>query len=228
MGSSLQSQDTKIKGMVKQVVTDVHYRLEQNMKSFKFDVLEFQTVAIERYTLNEKSLSDVKASTELKVQKIHDLITSKVKKIYVEDIRDFNVDYKTKLEKNVDKDGEVFKDIETSLNTFQEHISKLTANSTSLMFDANNAKDVLEACFKSHIAPILDLVFRLPTNSPRAMQVSQAGERGGSSKMGGEDKGKVVGKVFSHHIQTLILAKLVCMMATIVAPNVKVDMTKLQ
>lgn len=60
----------------------------------------------------------------------------------------------------------------------------------------NNFLSLIEACIKSQLAPILDPLFFLPTNSPRAMKFLQGVEKSGSSKYGGEYKDKVVGKVF--------------------------------
>lgn len=57
---------------------------------------------------------------------------------------------------------------------------------------------LVESCFKTQLALILDLVLRLSTNSPRpSMLVSQGGDKGGPLKDGGENTGKIVGKVFS-------------------------------
>lgn len=84
-------------------------------------------MAREGYELIKKRLSTFKESIELKVQQVHDLITSKVKNIdglfmvaqknvdflllatrtLVEDIQDFNVDYKVELEEKNGKDEAV-------------------------------------------------------------------------------------------------------------------------
>lgn len=49
------------------VVNDIQGRLDNNLKAFKFNVLEVQTVTRERYELFEKSLLNFKESIELKV-----------------------------------------------------------------------------------------------------------------------------------------------------------------
>lgn len=62
------------------------------------------------------------------------------------------------------------------------------------------------------------------------MQVSQGGEKGGSSKLVGDEKGNVVGRVFSTQIFNPIPTKLVQIMTTTTSynPNFKIDMSKLQ
>lgn len=62
----------------------------------------------------------------------------------------------------------------------------------------------IEVNIKAELAPTLDLVILLPTNSPPAKQVSQGGEKGcggvGSSK--DTDKGAVFGKEMSTQVRT--------------------------
>lgn len=101
----------------------------------------------------------------------------------IEDIRAFNIEYKESFEKKKEEDETLFKGIEIYISTFQEQISKVAANSRSSISDANVNKVVslIEACFKSQLALILDLVPPIPKNSPRVMQVSQGREKGGSS-----------------------------------------------
>lgn len=66
----------------------------------------------------------------------------------------------------------------------------------------------MESCFKTELAPILDLVLCFLTNAPCYVNVSHGGERGvSSSKNSVEDKGKVVGKVTSTQIPTLLSMK---------------------
>lgn len=62
----------------------------------------------------------------------------------------------------------------------------------------------IESNIKSELAPILEFVLRLPTNDPRAVQVSHRGEKGcggvGTSK--DYEKGTVVRKFSSTQILT--------------------------
>lgn len=86
----------------------------------------------------------------------------------------------------------------------------------------------VKSCFKSELAPIVDLGLRLPTNAPCYVNVSQEGERGvGSSKISGDDKRKVVGRVISTQIPTTIQMKPVLTTITI-DPNINVGLSKLQ
>lgn len=93
----------------------------------------------------------------------------------IEDVRTISVAYKEAPDKKKKGDETLFKDIETSINTFQEKISKVAANSGSLISDVNVKKDVstIEAGLKYQIAPILDLVLCLPMNDLHAKQVSR-------------------------------------------------------
>lgn len=89
----------------------------------------------------------------------------------------------------------------------------------------------VESCFKSELAPIVDLGLRLPTNAPCYVNVSQEGERGvGSSKISGDDKRKVVGRVISTQIPTTIQMKPVLSTSTTITtdPNINVGLSKLQ
>ncbi|CAI9290397.1 unnamed protein product [Lactuca saligna] len=96
-------------------------RLDDNIKSFKFDIFKVQNVARERHELLEKQLSTLKESIELKIQGLYDLISSKFKNTrdfcygvrlnvdrlistvntLLEDVQAFNVEYKAKIEKKM-------------------------------------------------------------------------------------------------------------------------------
>lgn len=67
----------------------------------------------------------------------------------------------------------------------------------------------VESNFKTELAPILDLVLFLPTNTPCSVNVSQGGGRRGlgSSKGTDEDKGLVVGRVLATQIPTSLPMK---------------------
>lgn len=66
---------------MKEVVTHIHGRLEDNSRSFNFEVSKEKNVSRERHEFIEKGLSTLKESIELKVEGVYDLITSEVKKI---------------------------------------------------------------------------------------------------------------------------------------------------
>lgn len=59
------------------------------------------------------------------------------------------------LSKKNEPDKKKFKDIKTSLTTFQDRLSKIGVEPNSS----------IESCFKSLLALILDLVFQLATNA---------------------------------------------------------------
>ncbi|CAI9282861.1 unnamed protein product [Lactuca saligna] len=109
----------------------------------------------------------------------------------VKDVCVFNVEYKETLQKKNKGDETLFKVFENSMTTFHKKMSKVVATSETLISEAllNKVISSIEGCFN-----ILEVVFILPIIAPHVMQVSQAAEKGGSSKLGGEDKGKMFGK----------------------------------
>ncbi|CAI9280723.1 unnamed protein product [Lactuca saligna] len=91
----------------------------------------------------------------------------------------------------------------------------------------------VESCYKTVLVHILDLVLQLLTNAPPlSTNVSQGGDKGDITlKHNGEDKGKVVRKVFSIQSLTSVHMKVVMeslTTTTIVAPNIEFNMSKLQ
>lgn len=125
--------------------------------------------------------------------------------ILVEDIRAFNKEYVGEMNLKKESYGKVFANIESSLTSFHNSLSNFdvpatTSVSQEWIFSMISS---LESCFKTQFSPISDIVLRLITNDPRPyMNVSQGGDKGGGSlKDGGEDKGKVVGKVFPTQFQ---------------------------
>lgn len=90
----------------------------------------------------------------------------------------------------------------------------------------------VESCFNTELAPILDLVLHLPTNSQRPVaNMSQGGERRvGSLKDKGENKGKVVGKIISTQIPTSLPTKPIVTTSTTTSttPSINVDLSKLE
>lgn len=79
----LLTQDEKFNRIVKEVVTDIRGRLEANLRSFKYEVLEEKKVVSERHGLLEKELSILKESIELKIQGVYDLISSDVRRLVI-------------------------------------------------------------------------------------------------------------------------------------------------
>lgn len=87
--------------------------------------------------------------------------------------------------------------------SFTDRLSRFDVQSTTSIFEEQipTIVSLVESCFKTQLAPILDLILWFPTNAPHpSMLVSQGGDKVGSSKDGGEDKVKLVGKVFSTQI----------------------------
>lgn len=130
-----------------------------------------------------------------------------------------------------ESDENVFRSINNSLTSFHDRLSKFDVQPTTSVSEEKHSKVVfsVETFFKNRHAPILDLVLRLPTNDPRLlMLMSQKEDKGGSSKDGEEEKGNVVGKVYTTQILTLILVKHVPTASTTTSSqNVKVVVSKL-
>ncbi|CAI9294224.1 unnamed protein product [Lactuca saligna] len=131
-----------------------------------------------------------KKSIVLKIKDLVALVTKEVYKLYK---------FSLGIQKNVDVilgyTRTLIKDIHAFNKDFAVEL-KLKKESYSTIFKIIG-NSLTYSCFKTQLAPILDIVLRLPANAIRpSMLMSQGEDKGGSLKDGGGDKGKVVGKVF--------------------------------
>lgn len=173
-------------------------------------------MARERHEPFENMVTDSKESIELKIKDLVDLVSKDIMKLdkfcieiqqnvdvllgatrtLIEDIHAFNKYYVEEWKLKKESDGKVFTNTDNSLTSFHDRLLKFDIPSMTSISQEKISFMVssVESYFKTQLALILVLVLRLPTNVPRpSMLVSQGGDKDGSSKDEGEDKGIFLG-----------------------------------
>ncbi|CAI9295040.1 unnamed protein product [Lactuca saligna] len=184
----LKTQEYHLRTIIESVDKKHEERMGNQSSNFEYEITKLHEVVKELHELFEKQVSEMKAFLELKVNYLRTSMSKEVKILddnynllhkkvdvlsratthLIEDITAFNKDYDLKVKS--DKDDKVFEKSSIS----QDSISSMVSN--------------IETSIKAELAPILNLVLRLPTNAPPSMHVSQGVERGVSlSKRSGED-----------------------------------------
>lgn len=118
----------------------------------------------------------------------------------IEDLTAFNKNYYDDLNVKTEKDEKVFEKIDKFLFDYKKSLSKVDLLSQSSISQDSISEIVssIESSSTTELAPVINLVLRLPMNAPRFVHVSQGGERGVcSSKGSSDDTCVVVGKLFS-------------------------------
>ncbi|CAI9270750.1 unnamed protein product [Lactuca saligna] len=195
----LKSQKTNMKTLITNEVTQLQTRLTDNMTYYTFGITKVQNVARERHVIFGKMLTSSKESILLKIKDLVNMVTEEITKLDKFCLR---------LQQNVDvllgATRTLIKDI-CAFNKGYAVELKLKKESEGNMITRN-------------------LVLRLPTNAPHPLMfVSQARDKGGSSKYGCEDNGKVAGKVFTTQIPIPISVKPI-LTASTTTPKIEVEL----
>lgn len=135
----------------------------------------------------------------------------------IEDLIAFNKDYSNDLKVKTKKGEKMFEKVEVFLINFKETLSKVDLPCQSSISQESISAMVssIESCFKEKLAPILNLVIRLPINATCLVHVSQGGERGvGSSRGLVNEIWVIVGRVLSTQILIYIPMKPVVLNST--------------
>ncbi|CAH1422454.1 unnamed protein product [Lactuca virosa] len=106
-----------------------------------------------------------------KLDKSYDVLHSKVDAIanVIDKLVDFNTDYSTKLDIKSEKDSQTFANLEEFMSSIKESISKVNVSPQSNVSQESISQLIskIETNIKTELAPILELVLRLPTNVHR-------------------------------------------------------------
>lgn len=155
-------------------------------KSYDYEIPKLLDVAKERYELFMETVNATKESLALKVSELKALISKEVMMmeenynllhgkvdVIVSAITrqvEFNNEYTKQFEARSEEDKKMFEKMEEFLSGIKETLSKFDLLNQWIISQESLSQMVsnIESNIKTEVAAIRSLVFRLPTNAPRA------------------------------------------------------------
>ncbi|CAI9297224.1 unnamed protein product [Lactuca saligna] len=161
-------------------VPDNLIMLAIHSKSFDYDIQKLRDVAKEYHELIVEQVTKLNESMDLKVVGLKSKLSKEVQKVEqkytllhskvdviatdITNLVEFKTEYTDKLEVKLEKDSQVFENMEQFLSGFKESNSKVEPSNQSTICQAPISQIILniESNIKSDLAPILNLVLHLP------------------------------------------------------------------
>lgn len=192
----LKSRENRLSTLIASVEEKHVERLNIHSKIFEYEIQKLHDVDKECHDIFIKQVTNIKESVDLQVAELKSEMAKEFERMennytvlhnkfdFVLDaiakLVEFNTSYSTKLEAKSKQDSMVFAKLEEFLSSIQESISKVDLSTQSIVSQESISQLIskIETNIKTELAPILELVLHLPINTPRAMQLSQRGDKG--------------------------------------------------
>lgn len=196
-------------------ISMMHNRIWQ--KSVNKVLLKLWMISRGQYHWKIQIVGDAMSVDGKYVEKLSSSVQTVVDKLIfdvktpLEDTRAFNVKNKANLEKKEEQSKVLLADLKVKFSALETQVVSLLQThsySTIVQEHVSKALSSVEQSFKSQLAPIHNLVVRLPTNSlcVASHQVSQGGEERSLFGLGfGMGNVRPIGKIFSSTLPTLTI-----------------------